>query len=149
MLSNATRPPMAESVSFLSSGEATLLSLVLYGGAALLLIGALLIITWLIGQRTSNEVKDQAYESGVAPSGSARLGAPVPFYLVAIFFIVFDVEAVFIVTWAVAYDLLGWKGYFQICFFILMLLLGLVYLWKKGGLDWGSRFEHRRRKGGA
>jgi len=127
--------------SSLTEGGMTLLSLVLYGGGALALIALLLGLTWVLGQRTGSEYKDLAYESGVAPSGPARLGAPVPFYLVAIFFIVFDLEAVFIVTWAVAYDLLGWAGFFQIAFFILLLFLGLVYLWKKGGLDWGSRFS--------
>jgi NADH-quinone oxidoreductase subunit A len=67
------------------------------------------------------------------------LAEPVPFYLVAIFFIVFDVEMVFVVSWAVAYDLLGWAGYLQITFFIFILFLGLVWLWKMGGLDWGPQ----------
>ncbi len=78
------------------------------------LIALLLFLSWFLGQKTSGDVKEQPYESGVLPTGSARLREPVPFYLVAIFFIVFDVEAIFIVSWAVAYDLLGWAGFLQI-----------------------------------
>jgi NADH-quinone oxidoreductase subunit A len=116
-----------------------LLSLALYTGIAVLLIAVLLLLAWGLGRRTRTPVKGEPYESGVLPTGSARLREPVPFYLVAIFFIVFDVEAIFIVSWAVAWDLLGWAGFFQITFFIVVLFLGLVYLWQRGGLDWGPQ----------
>ncbi len=125
-----------------------LVSLGLYALIAVLLIGILLLITRFLGQRTTGEVKGQPYESAVMPSGDARLREPVPFYLVAIFFIVFDVEAIFIVSWAVTWDRLGWAGFWQISFFITILFLGLLYLWKKGGLDWGSRVEHGSGRGG-
>lgn len=139
-----------------SHGEAppsveSLLSLGLYVLIAVVLIGALLGLTWALGRKTHTPLKDEPYESGVAPSGSARLREPVPFYLVAIFFIVFDVEAVFIVSWAVAWDLVGWAGFAQVCFFIFILFLGLVHLWKMGGLDWGPTAQRRGRgrEGGA
>lgn len=127
-----------------SGGEAPpslhgLVSLGLYGGIAIGLILLILVMAWALGQKTHSKTKHQPYESGILPTGTARLREPVPFYLVAIFFIVFDVEAIFIVSWAVAYDLLGWAGFFQISFFIVILFLGLVYLWRKGGLDWGPR----------
>ena len=125
-----------------------LASLGLYALIAVLLIGILLLITRFLGQRTASDVKGQPYESGVMPSGDARLREPVPFYLVAIFFIVFDVEAIFVVSWAVTWDRLGWAGFWQITFFIVILFLGLLYLWKKGGLDWGSRFLHGTDRGG-
>jgi NADH-quinone oxidoreductase subunit A len=125
-----------------------LISLGLYTLIAVLLIGILLLITRFLGQRTGGTVKGQPYESGVMPSGEARLREPVPFYLVAIFFIVFDVEAIFVVSWAVTWDRLGWAGFWQITFFIFILFLGLLYLWKKGGLDWGSRFVHGSSRGG-
>ncbi len=124
-----------------------LISLGLYALIATGLILLLLILARFLGQRTHSEAKDAPYESAVEPTGDARLREPVPFYLVAIFFIVFDLEAVFVVSWAVAYDLLGWTGFWQICFFIVVLFLGLVYLWKMGGLEWGSqsaRNEQRR-----
>lgn len=117
----------------------SLLALGLYVAIALFLIGALLLLAWALGAKTRSPSKEEPYESGIVPTGMAKLHQPVPFYLVAIFFIVFDVEAVFIVSWAVAYDLLGWAGLFQISFFIVILFLALVYLWRLGGLDWGPR----------
>ena len=114
-----------------------LLALALYTAVAVLLIGFLLVAAYWLGAKSRSANKDMAYESGVIPTGSARLAYPVPFYLIAIFFIVFDVEAVFIFTWATAWDLLGIPGMIHITFFIVVLLLGLVWLWLKGGLDWG------------
>lgn len=137
-LFRASAPPSTEA----------LISLGLYALIAVVLIGILLLVTRFLGQRTGGEVKGQPYESAVLPSGDARLREPVPFYLVAIFFIVFDVEAIFVVSWAVTWDRLGWAGFWQITFFIAILFLGLLYLWQKGGLDWGSRFQHGAGRGG-
>jgi len=116
-----------------------LFPLIVYTAMALLLVGGLLLAAWWLGERRSDAVKSEAYESGVIPSGTARLACPVPFYLVAIFFIVFDVESVFIFIWAVAWDLLGIPGLLHISVFIGVLLLGLLWLWRKGGLDWGPK----------
>jgi NADH-quinone oxidoreductase subunit A len=117
--------------------------LLVYTLVTLVLIGALLLAASWLGDRRHSPAKDRAYESGVIPSGTARLAWPVPFYLVAIFFIVFDVEAAFIFTWAVANDLLGISGLIQITVFIVVLMAGLVWLWKKGALDWGPSRESR------
>ncbi len=122
------------------SGPPSFTSLLTFGAYTLIavgLVGVLLFLSWFLGHRTTSKIKNEPYESGVSPTGQAHLGEPVPFYLVAIFFIVFDVEMVFVVSWAVAYDLLGWAGYLQITFFILILFLGLLWLWKMGGLEWG------------
>ena len=148
----AAAPPQFPSVAPLG-GETqpdfeSLLSLGLYAGIAVFLIVALMFLSWWLGDKTHGEVKGQPYKSGVLPTGAARLREAVPFYLVAIFFIVFDVEAIFIVSWAVAYDLLGWAGFFQITFFIVILFLGLVYLWKMGGLDWGPRAHRGKPRAG-
>jgi NADH-quinone oxidoreductase subunit A len=124
-----------------------LLPLAVYTVMALLLIGFLLLAAWWLGERRRNPVKDSAYESGIVPTGSARLAFPVPFYLVAIFFIVFDVEAVFIFIWAVAWDLLGLRGLMHMTVFIVVLLLGLVWLWKKGGLDWAPKGQGPANRG--
>lgn len=126
----------------------SLVTLGLYATMAVLLIGLLLLLARFLGQRTRGEIKGQPYESGILPTGNARLREPAPFYLVAIFFIVFDLEAVFVVTWAVAYDLLGWAGFWQISFFIIILFLGLVYLWKMGGLEWTSSTTRARQHDG-
>jgi len=109
----------------------------IYTAIAVGLIGILLLAAWWLGAKRQSRDKGLPYESGIIPTGSARLAYPVPFYLVAIFFIVFDVEAAFIFTWAVAWDRLGIAGLIHITFFIVVLLLGLVWLWVKGGLEWG------------
>ena len=111
------------------------------------LIGSLLLAAWWLGAKRTSAAKQLPYESGVAPSGSARLAWPVPFYLVAIFFIVFDVEAAFIFTWSVAWDLLGIVGLVQITVFITILFAGLAWLWIKGGLDWGPSQEGGGKRG--
>jgi NADH-quinone oxidoreductase subunit A len=138
---------------FSSGGEASpdfasLLSLGLYVAIAVALILLLLFLAWWLGHKTHSTVKDEPYESGVIPSGEARLSEPVPFYLVAIFFIVFDVEMIFVVSWAVAWDILGWPGFLNVAFFILILFVGLIHLWKTGGLDWGPSAARRRRQTG-
>jgi len=117
------------------------MALVLYTAVAVALIGTLLLAAWWLGAKTRSENKGMPYESGVIPTGTARLAYPVPFYLVAIFFIVFDVESVFIFTWAAAWDLLGLAGMIHITFFIIVLLIGLAWLWLKGGLEWGPSRE--------
>lgn len=122
-----------------------LTALGIYALIALILIGGMLLAAWWLGAKRPSPDKEMPYESGIIPTGSAQFSYPVPFYLVAIFFIVFDVEAVFIFTWGGAWDRLGIQGLIHITFFIIALLLGLVWLWKKGGLDWGpSRGKGRR-----
>lgn len=115
--------------------------LLAYTLATLALIGVLLLAARWLGERRRSFQKELPYESGVIPSGTARLAWPVPFYLVAIFFIVFDVEAAFIFTWAVAHGLLGLSGLIHITVFIVVLAAGLAWLWLKGGLDWGPSRE--------
>jgi len=132
--------------SQLPPDAASLATLGLYSLIAVTLIAVLLLLARLLGRRTSSLLKEQPYESGVQPTGSARLGEPAPFYLVAIFFIVFDVEMIFLASWSVAFEALGWAGFVQIAFFIVILFLGLVWLWKVGGLDWGP--QPRGDKGG-
>lgn len=118
--------------------------LVVYTLATVAQIGVLLLAAWWLGAKRTSPAKQMPYESGVAPSGSARLAWPVPFYLVAIFFIVFDVEAAFIFAWAVVWDELGITGLVQITVFIAILFAGLAWLWLKGGLNWGPSRESGR-----
>jgi NADH-quinone oxidoreductase subunit A len=123
----------------LSPWEPGVFSLVVFGLMIMALVALLLFVASWIGERTSNSEKFRPYESGVIPTGSARLRYPVPFYLVAIFFLLFDVEGAYIFSWAIAWEKLGWTGWLQITFFIVVLILGLVYIWRKGGLEWGPR----------
>ena len=114
-----------------------LLGMVFYVVMVMVLVTALLFLCSWLGEKKRTPEKARPYECGIIPSGSARFRYPVPFYLVAIFFIVFDVESAFIFAWATAWDLLGFPGLIHITFFIVVLLLGLVWLWLKGGLEWG------------
>ena len=114
-----------------------LLSLLLYGAAAFILIGFLLFLTAWLGEKRYAPEKPTPFECGIRPSGPARYRHPVPFYLIAFFFLIFDVEGIYILSWAVAVEPLGWSGWLQISFFIIVLLISLLYLWKKGGLEWG------------
>lgn len=125
--------------TFLSPWTPGIFSLVVYAAMVLVLIAALLLITSRLGEKKKEPGKLIPYESGIIPTGTARLRYPVPFYLVAIFFLLFDVEGAFIFSWGVAWEDLGWPGWFQITFFIAVLIAGLAYVWKKGGLDWGAR----------
>ncbi|MEJ2166884.1 MAG: NADH-quinone oxidoreductase subunit A [Desulfobacterales bacterium] len=123
--------------SALSPWEPGVFSLVVFALMVMAVIGLLLFIASWLGEKKLNTEKLRPYESGIIPTGSARLRYPVPFYLVAIFFLLFDVEAAYIFSWAIAWEKLGWAGWLQISFFIVVLILGLVYIWKKGGLEWG------------
>ncbi len=123
--------------NLLSPDQPGMFSLIIYSIAVFFLIVLLLFLsTWLGDKRWSSE-KFRPYESGIIPTGAARLHHPVPFYLVAIFFLLFDVEGIFIFTYAVSARELGWLGWFKINFFIIVLFLGLAYIWHKGGLEWG------------
>jgi NADH-quinone oxidoreductase subunit A len=103
-----------------------------------LVVGMLFLASWL-GEKKMTPEKQRPYECGIIPTGPARLYHPVPFYLVAIFFVIFDVEAVFILAWAVAYKELGCSGWLRISFFIVILLISLFYILKKRGLEWGPK----------
>ena len=121
----------------LSPWEPGIFSLVIFALMVTAVIGLLLFIASWLGEKKPNTEKLRPYESGIIPTGSARLRYPVPFYLVAIFFLLFDVEAAYIFSWAIAWEKLGWAGWLRISFFIAVLILALVYVWKKGGLEWG------------
>jgi len=125
------------SSGILSPWEPGIFSLTMYVLLILVFVASQLFIAVWLGEKKKTIEKLRPYESGIIPTGAARLRYPVPFYLVAIFFLIFDVEGAFIFAWAIAHGKLGWAGWMQISFFIVLLLLGLFYIWRKGGLDWG------------
>jgi NADH-quinone oxidoreductase subunit A len=100
---------------------------------------ALIAISILLGKRARSPLKDTPYESGMAPVGSARERFSVKFYLVGMIFILFDIEAVFLYPWAVVYRQLKLFGFFEMAIFIVLILIGFFYVWKKGALDWAPR----------
>ena len=121
-----------------------LLPLGLYTLIAVVIVTAMLLASWWFGSRKPGKNKEMAYESGIIPTVSAQFATPVPFYLIAIFFIVFDLESAFIFAWAVNWYALGFPGLIHITFIIIILLLGLVWHWLKGGLDWGPSAAAKR-----
>lgn len=117
--------------------------LVLFFIAAVVLITAMIALSAILGQRHKERTTGDPYESGIIPTGPAHIRFDVKFYLMAMFFVIFDLEAVFIYLWAANARSLGWPGYIEIAIFIGVLLTSLFYLWRIGALDWGT-MKHRQ-----
>ena len=116
------------------------LALVMVGGLATLgLVAGMLIVSYLLGQRHKERETGEPYEGGIVSEGSARVRLSMKFYLVAVFFVIFDLESVFIYAWAVAGRQLGWAGYGEVLVFIGVLGVTLGYLWRLGALDWNVK----------
>ena len=105
---------------------------------AAVLASALVGLTGLLGKRSKSPLKDTPYESGMAPVGSAQERFSVKFYLVGMIFILFDIEAVFLYPWVVVYRDLKLFGFFEMLIFVVLVLVGFYYTWKKGALDWSA-----------
>jgi NADH-quinone oxidoreductase subunit A len=104
-----------------------------------MLVVAMLGLSYVLGQRHQDRATGSPYESGILSEGSARVRFPVHFYLVAMFFVIFDLEAVFLFAWAIAVRETGWAGYAEVLLFVMVLLATLAYLWRVGALDWRQR----------
>jgi len=100
------------------------------------MVSVLMIVPRLLGRYTSSAAKETPYECGVDPVGTAKQRFSVHFYLVAVLFILFDIEAVFLFPWAVALQDIGAAGFIEALVFVAILALGLGYAWRKGALDW-------------
>lgn len=120
---------------------------VIYGLAVLVVVGGMMVLSYLLGERHREEATGEPFESGILTTGQARLRLSAHFYLIAMFFVIFDLEAVFIVAWAVGILELGWAGYIEIMIFIGVLLAALIYLWRIGALDYGPNTFGIRRSG--
>ncbi len=110
--------------------------LIAYFAAVLAVVGAMLAIPRFLIQGRPGRYTGEPFESGVVPVGDVHVRLAVQYYPVAIFFVIFDLEAIFIFAWAVAFREAGWTGYIEMLLFILVLLAALIYLWKCGALDW-------------
>ena len=133
---------MGQEVQF----QSWLIPLGIYGALVLGVLALLLLVCHWLGETKPSPEKLRPYECGIVPTGSSRLAHPVPFYLVAILFLIFDVEAVYVLCWAVVARRLGWPGWVMMLVFMGILLLSLGYVWRKGGLDWGLPRENRAGK---
>ena len=113
----------------------------LYTVSVVALLAIALLLGWFAGSRTrQRRATGTPYESGIVPVGSAeQTRMSIEFYLIAMFFVIFDLETIFIFGWAVAFYELGWRGYFGCAVFIFILLVALVYEWRTGALDWGVK----------
>lgn len=109
--------------------------LILLGVSVLNAVG-MIVASQILNPRRATPEKDMPYESGMIPLGDTRARFSVKFYMVALSFIIFDLEAIFLIPWAVEMRVLGWEGFVAVSIFVAILVLGLVYEWRKGGLDW-------------
>ncbi len=120
----------------------------LYALAVGVVIAAMLGLPALLGERHWKKPERRReiataipYESGIRPTGGAQIRLPIQYYLVAMFFVIFDLEAVFLYAWAVAVPETGWFGFIEAALFGFILLAALAYLWRIGALDWSARYQ--------
>jgi NADH-quinone oxidoreductase subunit A len=118
--------------NYLDNYGSLLLMFILAAG----LSGALIVLSAFVGKHKRTMEKDQPYECGIAPTGDARQPVSVQFYMVALLFILFDIEAIFLYPWALVYHDLRLFGFVEMLVYIIILLAGYICLWKKGALDW-------------
>lgn len=123
----------------MSETTTSLWPFVIYFIAVLLLVATMLGLSWVLGQRRANKATNMPFESGVLSVGTPQIQLSVEFYLIAIFFVIFDLETVFIFAWAVAFFDLGWEGFIAIAVFIAVLAVALVYELSTGALEWGIK----------
>jgi NADH-quinone oxidoreductase subunit A len=121
----------------------TLWPLAFYFGAILMVVAGMLGLGHILGQRHTGQATGEPYESGIVPTGDARICLSAKFYLVAMLFVIFDLEAIFIFAWAIAFREAGWVGYVGVLAFVAILITALIYEWRLGALDWGSAKSSR------
>jgi NADH-quinone oxidoreductase subunit A len=112
--------------------------LLVYFGLVIVVTGGMLFLSYILGQRHTAPARNEPYESGILATGSARVRFDAKFYVVAVFFVIFDLEAAFIFAWAVALRPAGWTGYVTMLVFVGVLLAVLIYIWRLGALDWAT-----------
>ena len=124
--------------------SSSLWAIIAYMGGVVFLLAFMLGIPVWLGGRDWGRAKNEPFESGVVPSGGAHLRLSAKFYLIAMFFVIFDVEALFLYAWAVSVRESGWTGFIEVSIFIGVLLAGLVYIWRIGALEWAPAQRKRR-----
>lgn len=121
-------------------------SVAIYVAATFGICGIMLVGSWLLGGRNWGRAKHEPFESGVVGAGSTRIRLSAKFYLVAMFFVIFDLEAVYLFAWAISVKEVGWAGFIEATIFILVLVASLVYLWRIGALEWAPEAREKARK---
>jgi len=113
--------------------------LLVYAAAIVLIVAVMIGLSAVLGQRHRDRATGEPYESGIVSTGTARVRFDIKFYLIAVFFLIFDLEAAFLYAWAVAVRETGWPGYAEVLVFVGVLTAALAYLWRLGALDWGRK----------
>jgi NADH-quinone oxidoreductase subunit A len=119
----------------IGTADTALWPLAVYFFVVIALVTAMIVISFFLGERHKERTTGEPYESGIIATSSAHVRFDVRFYLIAVFFVIFDLEALFIFAWALALRELGWTGYLEILIFIGVLVAALVYLWRIGALE--------------
>jgi NADH-quinone oxidoreductase subunit A len=124
--------------------------LAVYFITVLVIVTGMMVLSSVLGQKHKDSATGEPYESGIASTGTAHIRFDVRYYLIAMFFVIFDIESIFIFAWSVSVRELGWAGYLEILIFIGVLMVVLIYLWRLGALDWTNikKKTHTRRAGG-
>ena len=122
----------------IGSGQVQLWPFAVYFGVVILIVAFMLVSSYLLGERHLDRGANQPYESGIKPTGSAWGHFDVKYYLIAMFFVIFDVEAVFVYAWVVSLRQVGWMGFVEMSVFIGLVFVALAYLWRIGALDWAD-----------
>ena len=138
-IESSSLPDIPRETSSLIATETSLWPFVVYFIAVLCLVATMLGLSYVLGQKRANKATNMPFESGVLSVGSPQIHMAVEFYLVAIFFVIFDLETVFIFAWAVAFFELGWEGFAAVLLFIAILAVALIYELGTGALDWGIK----------
>jgi NADH-quinone oxidoreductase subunit A len=126
-----------------ASPDAVLWPLAVYFAAVVVIVTVMITLSFVLGERHQDRQTGEPYESGILSTGTARVRFDIKFYLIAMFFVIFDLEAVFIFAWAVSIRETGWAGYAEMLIFIGVLVAALAYLWRLGALEWGSFIRRR------
>jgi NADH-quinone oxidoreductase subunit A len=132
---------MPETTSYTEVYFPVLVQAIIAMGLAAGLISA----SYLLGKKVRNRIKDTPYESGITPTGDARHRFSVKFYLVAMLFILFDIEAIFLYPWVVVFRELKMVAFTEMVIFVILILSGFFYIWKKGALDWSGADLYKRK----
>lgn len=127
--------------------DVNFLPFLIYLIAVLVLVGLMFGLSYVLGEHHTGRYTGTPFESGMRPTGSARLRFSARFYLVAMLFVLFDLEAVFIFAWAIAVRDVGWFGYWMMLVFVGILVAGLIYEWRVGAFDWLAPGPKRRDQG--
>jgi NADH-quinone oxidoreductase subunit A len=138
VVAQATATPTAAAVRTVAEVQSNWLIVAIFFQMVIGVAVGMLLIPFLLAPKNPNRIKEMPYESGMPPIGEAQQRFSVRYYLIAMLFVIFDIEAVFFYPWAVAFNAIGWFALIEMLLFVALLLVAYVYAWRKGALDWAS-----------